>query len=173
MVLLNELTEHLVKNSVFGFGDSEFSKLTAGIATGGECSVQIANLCLAVDEWDHITKLLADANTKEKLLQANGMKDTFRFVDDCVGPKVQLELLPPATDYGLEYSCTDSGFSVTFGGMRLTSSEAEGHVLKIEIFDKQEVIPFEMTRYPSWTTLLPAHCFQGCVSGLIQSVQLH
>ncbi len=159
---LKEMIEHLtfiVKNTFFMAEDGTLRHQKFGIPMGTNAGPEIANLCLYVDEADHIDDLVQAGHVREAQLHAH----TARFIDDVLSWST---LPPPSSHYGLAWKeTTNPDGSCTFLGCKI--SKWSNGMVRLSVFDKAAEWHFNVIRYPSIYSNIPTHQPAGIFTGQV------
>ena len=68
--------------------------------------------------------------------------------------------MPSEVDYGMKYKITaKSTEDVIYLGVHVYMHE---HLLRTELYDREEEYPFHIMRYPHSGTVATSHQFEGC-----------
>ena len=128
---------------------------------------QLANICLMVDEWQHIEALLADPAKAERVKLLGGYRYMRRYVDDSVCLEKAYWLLPSTGEYGLNYSEKELAPKVVFVGYEVESRQDS---TTIHLSDKAEAIRTNIDRYPR-VEVVPYSMYKGCIVGALHSAR--
>ena len=145
-----------------------------GLAIGGEASSELANLLLSNVERKHI---IAIANRPGGLVQlcphAAAWHLWKRYVDDMLTPSVISHLMPTKAQYAMEYSMAEEGSAVGWCGFRIREEKSATGTFtyQYEILDKQLVIPFKLSRYTHYKSMVPKHFFTGIIHAALYRVK--
>jgi len=163
---LLQFLQTIIYSSMFEFQGTFYEE--SGLTTGGECSGELANIALADIERKKIDQRGENETQRQALKDLFTSKTAFffRYVDDALLTENMKPFLPTEFDYGLSYSDSQCGTSVHWGGFLIRTTP-----FSITVFNKQLVLPFVMTRFPLFSSLLPRHIFKGCVTGAMKRLR--
>jgi len=107
-----QFLQTIIHSSMFEFRGTFFEE--SGLTTGGECSGELANICLADVERKKIDGIIEEKH-QLKLFFSSKQSFFFRYVDDALLTDNIRRFLPTPEEYGLSYSDSQSGTSVHWG----------------------------------------------------------
>ena len=153
-----ELLTYLIEHNYVNIG-GRVLRQTKGMPMGMPAAPQIANLACYPVEKAQAYKLGAGKSLV-----------VCRYIDDIYSAGVTL---PSQEDYGMEYKVTAKGRSVVYLGVRVYEKEREdgSKVLHTAVFDREEVYPHHIVRYPDQTTVAPREQLGGVIMGRLVHCQ--
>jgi hypothetical protein len=141
-----------------------------GVPMGQESSPPGSNLYLYSKEAKFVDEIVQRLGEQRVLREYDGFRHNCRFIDDTLS-NLPYTHNPSSADYGgLGLHGAESGVKVNYLG--LTISVNEGPLPTIKVRDKSVKFNFDLVRYPTVHTNVPAHSRIGTLVGmLVRSVR--
>lgn len=155
-----EMVKLVVRNA-FCRNRGRVYRQVGGVCMGGNASLQLATLTLAVIEWDSMEKKLS-GDLREFAIKVHGYRYAMRYADDCAALEGVIRLLPTIEEYGLQYSTKEVPDQVVFVGAQLLSTDLG---IRFSMCEKAAVIDLPLQRYPHVQSTMPSACYTGCTIG--------
>lgn len=164
---LCDLVAWLVNNT-FLVNGGVLRRQCLGMPMGTNCAPSLVNLFLYAYEAAFISRLMLDSLESARLFHI-----TFRLIDDVLSvdnPLWRNAINRPSEEGGIYpralvwSETTVTANEAEFVGMRLVAADKRFH---LSVYDKRDVFPFEVRRYPLMKSMIPSTIPYGVCTGLL------